>query len=274
MLLIAACKNQPLHTWIISMETIDSRSDSGHHCEIKSVMQNIRWNASNAKAYNRYRMISRRQSWMKLLREELSCVPAGESILEVGAGTGFITGILAGSGYNVVATDLSPSMLAVAARNIAADGSAERVRFLERDAESLATEDNAFDAVVSRWVLWTLPRPRMALAEMARTLAPGGRFVLIDGQHREVDKWARCRASLVDFFLAGRMPGWHPKEFTDVKRILPRLDAPEVVSILDELGLEKITSRKLSDREGDGFLRNWLMGHAWESYMVTAFKPR
>lgn len=244
-----------------------------HHLEIKAIMQNERWNNSNAKAYDRYRLISSRHRWMKLLTNELSQVPAGETVLDVGAGTGFITEILACSGYNVVATDLSSSMLELAARNVKVSGVSDLVRFIESDAESLEVEGNTYAAVVSRWLLWTLPCPRKALSEMVRTLAPGGCLVLIDGQHQKMKRLASWRSSLVDFLLTGRFPGWQPEAYSTITHALPRLDAPEVATVLRELGLKHVRSRRLSDKEGDGLLKNWLMGNSWKSYLVTGAKP-
>jgi ubiquinone/menaquinone biosynthesis C-methylase UbiE len=256
------------------METGSNCNTLVSHHEVKSIMQNERWNSPNAKAYNRYRRISRRRNWLKLLSNELASVPTGETVLEVGAGTGLITEVLAEAGYKVLATDLSSSMLSLAATNIDSAGFADRVDFHEMDAESLTTGDNAFAAVVSRWVLWTLPRPYLALAEMARSLRPGGRLVLIDGQQRDIGLCARYRSMLVDMLLAGRLPGWHSKSFRAVSKTLPRIDAPETASILAELGFENIKSRWLTDTEGDGFLRNWFMGRAWQSNLVTGDKLR
>jgi ubiquinone/menaquinone biosynthesis C-methylase UbiE len=256
------------------MENVKNCNDLIDHRTIKTIMQNDRWSLSNAKAYNRYRMISRKQNWKRLLTTELSGVASGETVLEVGAGTGFITTILADTGYNVLATDLSPSMLSLAAENIKMSGIADRVQFVTCDAESLNVQDNTFPAVVSRWVIWTLPRPKKALAEMVRTLAPGGRLILIDGKHQVMGRFAQLRATLVDILLARRLPGWRPSDYSTITNSLPCLDAPEVAATLKGLGLQQVRSRRLSDKEGDGFFHNWLMGNAWKSYIVTGTKRK
>jgi len=128
--------------------------------------------------------------------------------------------------------------------------------------------------VVSRWVLWTLPRPRLALQEMVRVLAPGGKLVLIDGQHLPMGRLARIRAALVDMVVAGRLPGWRRPCYTRLTPGLPRLDAPAVVDILREAGLAGVSYRRLTAEESDGAVKSWLMGSGWQSYLVTGVKPQ
>ena len=53
--------------------------------------------------------------------------------------------------------------------------------FRRADAERPPFPDGAFDLVVERHVIWTLPDPRLALAEWSRVLRPGGRLVLVEG---------------------------------------------------------------------------------------------
>ena len=242
------------------------------HDRIKSIMQNVRWNHKNAKAYNRYRLISCFSNWSKLINFELSQVGKENRILEVGAGTGFITEILASSGYKVTATDLSPAMLEQASQNLGSKGLLNRVTFIQSDAESLVLKSDTFSAVVSRWVLWTLPRPQLALSEMVRTLAPGGRLVLIDGQHMKAPRVFRWIASLSDFLLTGRRPGWKSRDYDEIFTSLPRMDAPGVANTLKDLWLDSVEWRRLSAREGDGILKNLLMGFSWKSYIVSGMK--
>lgn len=252
------------------MNTFSQTGNAPAVCEqIKSVMQNKRWDKSNAAAYNRYRMISCRKNWYRLLSTETNSLAHGSQILEVGAGTAFITEILVNLGFHVLATDLSPSMLAIAQKNLSAAGVIDNVRLHQRDAEHLELESDSFAAVISRWVLWTLPRPEKALAEMVRILKPGGRLVLIDGQHLQQTAMRKIRAALFDFFLTGRSPGWKPPIYKDAFENLPRLDIPPVVKILQENGLKAVTGRRLNANEEEGPLMKWLMGASWQSYIIT-----
>ena len=101
-------------------------------------------------------------------------------VLDVGCGTGFLSLELAARGHRATGIDFAPAMLAIA-RQKAAERSLP-VRFEEGDAEALPFGPGAFDLVVTRHVLWTLPHPKAAIDEWLRVLRPGARLVVVDGQ--------------------------------------------------------------------------------------------
>jgi len=105
-------------------------------------------------------------------------VQPGSRVLDVAAGAGDQTLDIAervGPAGEVVATDLSPAILARAAANARRAGHAQ-VRTLVADAEDLgALPASHFDAAVCRLGLMFLPDPLRGLREMVRTLRPGGR---------------------------------------------------------------------------------------------------
>ena len=80
-------------------------------------------------------------------------------------------------GGTVVATDISPEMVAVASRRAKADGF-DNIQFIEMDAEQLHFTDASFDAVTNAYGLMFCPEPQRALAEIRRVLKPGGRVAL------------------------------------------------------------------------------------------------
>jgi len=104
---------------------------------------------------------------------------SGNRALDIGTGTGQFAVYLARGGFDVTGIDISAAMIAEA-RRYAAD---ERLQidFTTGDAESLDFADQTFDVIVSRNLLWTLPRPHRALMEWHRVLKPGGRLMLSDG---------------------------------------------------------------------------------------------
>lgn len=115
--------------------------------------------------------------WRSLFSEYLGTAPL--KILDVGTGPGSISIPLAGMGHSVTAVDLSDNMLDLARKNAATCN--VTVDFRKGDAEKLPFDDNTFDAVVNRWVLWTVPDPTSALSEWTRVVKPGGRICIIDG---------------------------------------------------------------------------------------------
>ena len=85
-----------------------------------------------------------------LVEAALNCIDDGDRVLDVGTGSGCIAVTLAleRPESRVVATDLSPGALAVAAANCRSHGVAGRVRLVRADLLS-ALRPGAFDVVVS-----------------------------------------------------------------------------------------------------------------------------
>jgi 2-polyprenyl-3-methyl-5-hydroxy-6-metoxy-1,4-benzoquinol methylase len=93
----------------------------------------------------------------------------GQSILDVGTGTGRAALLLARAGAGVTGIDPSEQMLAVARERARAEQLA--VTFAAGDAQALAYADRSFNLVISLRVLMHTPRWRAALAELCRVAA-------------------------------------------------------------------------------------------------------
>ncbi|WP_292459837.1 class I SAM-dependent methyltransferase [Methanothermococcus sp.] len=104
-------------------------------------------------------------------------------ILDVGCGTGFLSLILAELGHEVVGIDLSEGMLSKAKKK--ADDLGLDIEFMIGDAENLPFENDSFDAVVNRHLLWTLPNPDKAVMEWGRVIKNGGKLILIESEKKE-----------------------------------------------------------------------------------------
>jgi SAM-dependent methyltransferase len=103
---------------------------------------------------------------------------SGESILDLGCGTGELTQRIAAAGAHVSGVDASPAMVAGArSRGIAAE---------EGKAESLPYPDASFDAVFSNAALHWVRGQDAMMDEVHRVLKPGGRFVAEMGGHGNV----------------------------------------------------------------------------------------
>jgi ubiquinone/menaquinone biosynthesis C-methylase UbiE len=98
-------------------------------------------------------------------------------VLEVAIGTGRSLEFYAADA-EVTGVDLSPAMLELARRH--ADDLGVDVDFREGDAEQLPFADASFDTVVCALGLCSIPRPDVAISEMARVLVPGGSLLLLD----------------------------------------------------------------------------------------------
>ncbi len=99
----------------------------------------------------------------------------GESVVDVGCGTGTVALLAARAGAHVTAVDPADRLRAVA--RSAADRDGLTVQFLAGDAASLPLPDLSMDAVLSNFAAIFAPDPQAAMAEMVRVLAPRGRIV-------------------------------------------------------------------------------------------------
>ena len=92
-------------------------------------------------------------------------------VMEVGIGTGIVALALRQLGFTVVGVDLSPAMAQGARRRL---GPVVAVA----DAAQLPVADAAIQQVVSVWLLHLVADRAVVLAEVARVLRPGGRYLV------------------------------------------------------------------------------------------------
>jgi len=126
-----------------------------------------------------------------------------DTVLEVGAGTGFFSLNLRQAGVvdEVHVTDISPGMVVAAKRNASMLGFEIEGRVA--DAERLPYDDATFDLVVGHAVIHHLPDVEQAFREMLRVLKPGGRLVVCGEPTRYGDYVAR-RLSRATWWAATR----------------------------------------------------------------------
>lgn len=106
--------------------------------------------------------------------------PARDDVLlDVATGGGHVARVFSPLVGRVIASDLTPEMLASAERYLTGLGLGN-VTYLEADAENLPLADGSVDIVTCRIAPHHFPHPERFVTEAARVLRPGGRFVLVD----------------------------------------------------------------------------------------------
>lgn len=123
------------------------------------------------------------QRWFRYIAQsnalalEMVSPSAGETVLDVGSGTGrFLEMLNARSpGFDLMGVDLSPRMLSVAR-----DRLGNRALLAVADAEKLPFPDASFDWVISTSMFHYLSNPGKALQEWRRVLKPSGRLRIVD----------------------------------------------------------------------------------------------
>lgn len=123
-----------------------------------------------------------------LLAEIERIVPlVGAELLDVGAGTGRISLLLAGRAKRLVLVERAPAMLAVARRKLAERRVVAELH--EADAREMPLAEASFDVAIAGWVFghfrhwmpegWRTEVQR-AVGEMSRVVRPGGHLVVIE----------------------------------------------------------------------------------------------
>ncbi|HXF60795.1 MAG TPA: methyltransferase domain-containing protein [Caldilineaceae bacterium] len=100
-------------------------------------------------------------------------------VLDVATAAGHTAFAFAPHVAQVVATDITPEMLPVAAK-LAAEKSIANVTLEIADAEALPFGDGEFDLVTCRIAPHHFPHPARFVAEAARVLRPGGLLAVVD----------------------------------------------------------------------------------------------
>lgn len=99
----------------------------------------------------------------------------GKKVLETGCGIGIFTAMLAKTGAEITAVELSPDLV----ERARAQNPAPNVKYLVMNVETMDFPENTFDCVCGSSVLHHLDLGR-TLPEMLRVLKPGGTFVFTE----------------------------------------------------------------------------------------------
>lgn len=110
---------------------------------------------------------------------ELTQPQANWQVLDVSTGAGHTALTFAPRVARVIASDVTPQMLA-AARKLAQERGIVNVEFRDADAHALPFDDESFDLVTNRIALHHYTDARKAISEMARVCKRGGIVALDD----------------------------------------------------------------------------------------------
>ena len=141
-----------------------------------------------------------------------------DTVLDVGAGTGFLTEGAAKIARKVIALDFSEAMTSESRVKLGG----KNVDFKIGNAEQIPLPNSSVNAVIGNMILHHCLNPDAAIREMARVLVPGGRLALSDLQQHDYEF---LRKEHADAWLG--------------------FDIPRVRSMLEEAGLDEVKVKAL-----------------------------
>ena len=180
----------------------------------------------------------------------------GEVVLDLGSGGGIDVILSArrvgpeGFAYGL---DMTDEMLALAERN-RAEASAENVKFLKGEIESIPLPDASVDVIISNCVINLSADKDQVLREASRVLKPGGRFavadIVIDGAEQlpaqvrqSLMAWSGCIAGALsspDYISKLTQAGFVDAEIQPTRRYsLKDIEQAGFASVLDDLTAEQ-----------------------------------
>ncbi len=176
---------------------------------------------------------------------ELLAAQPGEKILDIGCGTGHLTGKIAASGAQVTGVDRSLEMIRQARTAY------PEIRFELADATSIPL-DGPFDAVFSNATLHWIKDADGVASEISRLLRPNGRFVAEFGGHGNIaELMAAAERAWKKLQLAEPMPSpWYYPSLAEYGNLLEK----HGLKVKYGLFFERPTPLE----EGEDGLRNWL----------------
>ncbi len=177
----------------------------------------------------------------------------GQTLLEVGSGTGHWSEWFAGKGYNVTGVDITPEMVEIAEEKRLSKGIAD-IRYLVGDGSDLQFPSDYFDVGAAITVLEFASDPEKVISELARIVKPDGRLIVCVLQSNSyLDRKQRrgeyLHHSGIHFFSKPELEGIL-KSYGDVM-VTRCLFAPPVAEAIDK-----------ADRiEAKGLERGWKIGN-------------
>jgi demethylmenaquinone methyltransferase / 2-methoxy-6-polyprenyl-1,4-benzoquinol methylase len=173
-------------------------------------------------------------------------------LLDVAGGTGDVAlryMARGGAGCRATICDISPEMLAVGARKVAAAGLDGRVDIVEGNAEVLPFADGTFDAYTIAFGIRNVTHIDRALTEARRVLKPGGRFLCLEFSRVDVP----LLDSLYDFHSfqviprLGQLTAGAAEPYQYLVESIRRFPPQETfAAMIRGAGFERVTYRNLT----------------------------
>jgi ubiquinone/menaquinone biosynthesis C-methylase UbiE len=204
---------------------------------------------------------------------ERSSVRRGESIVDVGTGTGEVAlrvARLVGARGNVVAIDTEGNMLEIAERK-AHEARVRNVEFRRMSVEALDLGDKSFDGVVGNYSVCCCHDYRSALQECLRVLKRGGRMVFNQSGLSDPPEFVQAYGLFEEYKTAhpsARLRQYRDDNAHQKLSVEKYRDPFLTLSLMREVGFRDveatITQRAIRYRSPEAFIDR-LLGFNWRN---------
>jgi len=126
------------------------------------------------------------RTWEAIGHFLLRLVPS-ITIVDLGAGEGMISQLLAGRAKKVICVDSSKSMVRLGT-DLAKRKELSNLEYKLGDLENIPLADKSVDLTLMSQSLHHAPKPEVALSEAFRVLKPGGQLIVIDLKKHQFEK--------------------------------------------------------------------------------------
>jgi SAM-dependent methyltransferase len=216
--------------------------------------------------YDRYRGPVFFEPFAHDLSDCLANLRAG-TLLEIAAGTGIVTRVLARvlpETVSIIATDINQAMLdfAVAQPNL------DRIAWRQADALALPFDDAAFDAVVCQFGVMFFPDKVAGYREARRVLKTDGRFVF--------NVWDRIENNEFCLIVIEAMARLFPNNPPDLLTRTPYgyFDTDQIRNELTQAGFVKIAMQTVTRQSASSSARDLAIGFCQGSPLRTEIEER
>jgi demethylmenaquinone methyltransferase/2-methoxy-6-polyprenyl-1,4-benzoquinol methylase len=177
----------------------------------------------------------------------------GDHVLDVCGGTAdlsILAGNVIGSKGRVTLYDFNRAMMEAGRPKVARAALADRIRYVQGDAQEIALASGQLDAVMVGFGIRNLTDPERGFEEMHRVLKPGGKLMCLEFS-RPTSAWFRRLYDLHSFVympLVMRTLGRSMPSYTYLPESIRTFPLPDELSdTLERIGFADVTYRRLTN---------------------------
>lgn len=155
----------------------NQKSQEQKHVQVRKMFNSI---SGNYDKLNKVITFGMEKGWKKNVFNLIASKNPNR-ILDIATGTGDMLILFANSSATeILGTDISEGMLAVAEQKVKELGLNDRIKLDQQDAENLSLPDNHYDAISITYGIRNFENLDKCLEEIYRVTAPGGQFIVLE----------------------------------------------------------------------------------------------